>query len=86
MRKTWAIVRRELIAYFSSPLAKVTSRFISHITSKPVQRDINNDLLKNIYEDLLAKFVAFVFTHAKFTQIAQFRDTRLLQMPALALR
>ena len=43
--------RRNEIAFYSSPLAKVTSRFISHISSKPVQRDINNDLLKNIYLD-----------------------------------
>ncbi len=43
--------RRNDIAFYASPLAKVTSRFISHISSKPVQRDINNDLLKNIYED-----------------------------------
>jgi len=43
--------RRNDIAFYASPLAKVTSRFISHISSKPVQRDINNDLLKNIFED-----------------------------------
>ena len=43
--------RRCEIAFYASPLAKVTSRFISHLASKPVQRDINNDLLKNIYLD-----------------------------------
>lgn len=43
--------RRCEIAFYSSPLAKVTSRFISHVASKPVQRDINHDLLRNIYTD-----------------------------------
>lgn len=43
--------RRNDIAFYASPLAKVTSRFISHISSKPVQRDINHELMKGIYQD-----------------------------------
>ena len=43
--------RRCDIAFYASPLSKVTSRFVSHISSKPVQRDINNGLLRNIYDD-----------------------------------
>jgi len=42
---------RNEIAFFESPLYRVTDRFVSHISAKPVQRDINQQLLKNIYDD-----------------------------------
>lgn len=43
--------RRCEIAFYSSPLAKVASRFVSHIASAPVQRDISHELLKSIALD-----------------------------------
>ena len=43
--------RRVELGFYSSPLARVTSKFTSYIAAKPVQRDIVSELLKAVYED-----------------------------------
>ena len=43
--------RRCEVAFYASPLYRVTSKFVSYISAKPVQREINPELLKVVYKD-----------------------------------
>lgn len=43
--------RRCELAFYASPLARVTSKFVAHIASKPVDREIVNQLLISVYHD-----------------------------------
>ena len=39
------------MAFYSSPLARVSSKFTSYIAAKPVMRDIRNELLNAVNEN-----------------------------------
>ena len=43
--------RRNQLAFYASPVARITSRFTSYIAMKPVIRDVRNQLLKIIEDD-----------------------------------
>lgn len=47
--------RRCELAYYSSPLARVTSKFVSYIATKPVGRDIKNPLMQAVQDDVDGK-------------------------------
>lgn len=42
---------RNELAYYASPLSRVSSTFVAHIAAKPVLRDIRQDLLLAIYKN-----------------------------------
>lgn len=46
---------RNQIAFYASPLLKASSRFVSHISEKPVSREIVNDLMSVMADDIDGK-------------------------------
>jgi hypothetical protein len=46
---------RNQIAFYASPLLKASSRFVSHISEKPVSREIVNDLMNVMADDIDGK-------------------------------
>jgi len=47
--------RRCELAFYASPLAKVTNAFVSHVASKPVSREVSNEILALVMDDVDGK-------------------------------
>ena len=70
--------RRCELAFYASPLARVTNKFVSHVASKPVSRDIRNQILQTIYEDADGKNNSVDVFFQEFMVNAKARGSMLL--------
>lgn len=76
--------RRCEVAFFTAPLSQAVSRFVGHLTGKPVFRDIGNPLLDGIAQDVDGRGNSADVFWQVFAQHAKARGSMLLlvDMPA----
>lgn len=77
--------RRNEVAFYASPLASACSAFCGHLTTKPVSRDIPNELYKAIADDADGKGNGIDIFWQEFAYNAKARGSMLLlvDMPTM---
>lgn len=76
--------RRNEVAFYASPLARATNRFVGYLSSRPPTRELRHDLYEIMADNVDGKGNAIDVFFAQFAQQAKARGSMLLlvDMPA----